>query len=162
MKELKTTKTITEVSGYEAYDGTVFRTANECVLYEESAYSVLRKRLSALAVSVDGSHHDTFSECEIYTDFGCGSDEYEFMVVDIKNADDLKTVNQYYEYMRKASNVKRELLPNDLIPDRYIGKRVMITIGYNFDKSISPEPMTMDELVEKFRNQINNYFYPEK
>lgn len=162
MKEIKRTRTVEEVTGYEAFDGKMFKTKEECENYEGTAYAVLRKRLNSLAVSVDGGIHSTFAECEMFEKYGYGSEEYEYMIVDIKNADDLMTVNQYYEYMKKSYNVKPENLKNDIISDKYIGKRVLINIGYNYDLAYEPDPRTMDELIDQFRKDMNSFFYPEE
>ena len=162
MKEIKRTRTVEEVTGYEAFDGEMFKTKEECNEYENTAYAVIRKRLNALAVSIDGGIHNTFSECEIYESYGYGSEEYEYMIVDIKNEEDLRVVNQYYELVRKTSGCKENLASQLQVPDKYIGKRVMISIGFSYDRSITASPKTMDELVEQFKKDIGNFFYPEK
>ena len=162
MREIKRTKTIEEVTGYEAFDGERFKTKEECEKYENSAYAVIRKRLSSIAVSIDGGIHDTFAECEMFEHFGYGSEEYEYMIVDIKNEDDLRIVNQYYEFVRKDARCKDEVVSGLQVPDRYIGKRVMICIGFSYDRSITASPKSMEELVEQFKNDVSSFFYPDK
>lgn len=157
MREIKTTKTIEEVTGYEAFDGQVFKTKEECEKYERSAIAVIKKRLNSIAVSVD-SYGYTFSECEIFESYGYGSEDYQYMVVDIKNEDDLKAVNQYYELIRKENNYKENDGDCLLVPDRYIGKRTMICIGNEYDMALHPCPKTMEELIENFTKDISNFF----
>lgn len=161
MKEIKRTRTIEEVTGYEAFDGQVFSSKEECKKYEESAIGVIKKRLNSMAVSID-SHGCTFSECEIFENYGYGSEEYQYMVVDIKNEDDLKAVNQYYELVRKETNYKENDGDHLLVPDRYIGKRTMICIGSDYDKALHPCPKTMEELIENFKKDISNFFLTQE
>lgn len=44
MKEIKQSRIIEEVTGYEAFDGTVFKTEEECIKYEGTAEAVITKR----------------------------------------------------------------------------------------------------------------------
>lgn len=152
MKEIKKTRTIEEVTGYEAFDGTEFTTKEECEKYENSAIGVVTKELEKLFID------ERFVECQIYEHFGYGSEEFEYAIVDIKNDDDLRIINQYYELQSKG-NIKSE----SLISRDYIGKRVMITLGYTYDREYTyPNPMTEDKLIELFKKEIGMYFNPTK
>lgn len=162
MREIKVTKTIEEVKGYEAFDGKIFSSEVECKKYESSAYAVIRKQLNEIAISVDGGIHNTFAECEIYENYGYGSEEFEYMIVDIKNEEDLRVVNQYYEFIKAEDGLKEDVVKRLEVPKEYIGKRVMINIGFDYDKSTSARPMTMDELITLFTKDIRSFFYPEK
>ena len=147
MTEIKRTKTIEELVGYEAFDGKTFKTEDECRNYEQSAYGVLRKGLEDLMVG------ESFNETMIFEDFGYGSDEYGLAVIEIKDEDDLFKANHYYEYVFKN---------NKLIGKEYIGKRVLINLGTEWDRAVPPNPRTEDELKECLERAIKTYFYPDK
>ena len=147
MKEIKRTKTIEEVVGYEAFDGKIFKTEEECKTYEKSAYGILRKGLEDLIVG------ESFNETMIFEDFGYGSEEYGLAVIEIKDEADLFKANHYYEYVNNGCK---------LIGKEYIGKRVLVNLGYEWDRAVPPVPRTEDELKECLERAIKTYFYPDK
>lgn len=151
MKEIKRTRTIEEVTGYEAEDGTVFKTEQECITYEETAKAVITKAFKELCVG-DGF----FSECQIWDNFGYGSEEFDLAVIDIKSETDLEIANRYYK-MDKTPD-------DDLISKDFIGKRVLVNIGFCFDsvKSINPNPRTKEMLIEQFTKDMAKFFEPEE
>lgn len=161
MEAIKKVITTEEIVGYKSFDGQEFKEKEECEKYEGSAIAVIKKRLNSMAVSID-SYGCTFSECEIFENYGYGSEEYQYMVVDIKNEDDLKAVNQYYELIRKENNYKENDGDCLLVPDRYIGKRTMICIGSDYDVALHPCPKTMEELIENFTKDISNFFLTQE
>lgn len=144
MKVIEKEKVIKEVVGYEANDGKRFTTEQECKLYEESAYGVIQYEFKKL---IEGG--DTFAECDIFKNQGYGSEEYQMAVVNIKNADDLKIVNQYLQ-MRQ----------NKLLSPDVIGKKVLICVGFEFERiqGINTTPRTEEELIEQFKKDIHCFF----
>ena len=144
MKELKITKTIEEVNGYEAFDGKIFKEKEECEKYEKSAYGVITKEFEQLFVG------ERFCECQIWEEYGYGSEEFEMAVIDIKDEKDLFIANKYFE-----------LTNNNLIDKKYIGKRVLVNLGYDYDRCVCPCPRTVEVLKEQFEKTIMCFFDPQ-
>lgn len=153
MKEIKRTKTIEQLVGYEAFDGKIFKTEDECRNYEQSAYGVLRKGLEDLMVG------ESFNETMLFEDFGYGSEEYGLAVIEIKDEDDLFKVNHYYEFVNEVNGCH---ICHNPIGKEYIGKRVLINLGCEWDRAVPPNPRTEDELKECLERAIKTYFYPDK
>lgn len=151
MEIIKRTRTIEEIDGYKAFDGKWFKDEEECKKYEESAYGVLAKELNALAVN---KKKPRFSECDIFERFGYGSEEFEYTIIDIKTEEDLRVVNQYYELV---SNGKANYIGKE-----YVGKRVMIGLGFEYDRYVHPCPRTMEDLMSDFEKDIKKFFKPEE
>lgn len=144
MKEIKRTRTIEEVTGYEAEDGTWFKTKEECEKYEETAKAVIRRNFKRLMIG------EEFPECHIWERFGYGSEEFNLAIIEIKNEDDLRAVNMLAE-LEKCGSVS---------PD-YIGKRVLVSIGYNGEFDCNLCPRTEEELIDQFKNDIAKFFHPK-
>lgn len=87
MKQIEI-ENVTKVIKYEAIDGTVFSTKEECTRYEESAKCVLFSRYKSLVVK------ETTEEAL----YKAGSDEYNIDVVRINEEKDIDTVMQLYYY----------------------------------------------------------------
>lgn len=147
MKEIKRTRTIEEVTGYEAEDGTVFKTKEECEKYESTAKVVVYKAFKELMV--DGK---PFAECNIWEDFGYGSEEFDLAVIEIKDETDLEIANRYYE-LNGGFNISKD----------FIGKKVLVDIGFCYDKvkEYNPNPRTKEMLIEQFTKDIAKFFEPE-
>lgn len=79
---------ITKVLKYEAVDGTIFSTKEECVRYEESAKCVLFGKYKGLVVK------ETTEEAL----YKAGSDEYKVEIVKINEEKDVDAVMQLYYY----------------------------------------------------------------
>lgn len=147
MKEMKRTRTIEEVTGYEAEDGTVFLTKEECEKYESTAKVAVYKAFKELMVN-----GKEFAECEIWENYGYGSEEFDLAVIEIKNETDLEIANRYYELSGGHS-----------ISKDYIGKKVLVNIGFCYDdrKDCPPNPRTKEMLVEDFTKDVAKFFEPE-
>lgn len=146
MKEIKVTKTIEEVTGYEANDGTWFKTAEECKKYEESAEGVINTQFRQLVVG------DVFTETCIWEDYGFGNDEWEMCVIEIKDVNDLEIANRYYK-----------LHCCNLIDKSYIGQKILVHLGSKYDRcGAHPVPRTKEQLIENFTKTIERYFNPTK
>ena len=149
-KNIKKVQKIEEVITYEAYDGTVFKTEEQCKKYEETARAVIEKAFYSLMI-----HERPFPECGIFEDFGYGSEEFEMAVIDIKDVNDLEIANRYFAF-HQGTNPR-------LIGAEYIGKRVLVNMGYVYDdfKDVNPRPITEKELVEMFTKDVHRYFTTE-
>ena len=120
MREIIKTRTIEEVVGYEAIDGTQFDTREECEKYEKiTARAVIVERFKKLVVNY--IEEATITDCgNGFVGAGCGEDWY-FALVKINNETDLDTLRMYKELTYPASAQK--------IDDSLIGKEVIVTIG---------------------------------
>lgn len=146
MKEIIEEKVVKQTVGYEAIDGRRFASKEECEKYEKSAEHVILSDFNAITVG------EQFAECHIFENYGYGSEEFMMAVVDIRNADCLEIANRYLA-MRK----------NELIKPDAIGKKVLINIGYEYEKEshIPANPKTMDQLVQQFIKDISKYYGEE-
>lgn len=161
MKELTRTREVTEVYGYESIDGTYFKTEEECKKYEETARYAINKAFFDLCVKQDEDRSFNgimFRECSIFENFGYGSEEWMLVVVEMKTLEDLKIVDMY----RKEHLHKTQLnLPKNMLTKDHIGKRVLVGIGQHYEGYDAFYVYgTLDELVEKFKNDVNRYFNP--
>ena len=114
MREQKRVKTIEEVTGYIADDGTFFTTKEECQNYEKSAkvvvYNMVKEKMIAET-----------SEYEIF-DIGCEDHIIEVFLVD--SVETMELLNRYtylYSYTKPEKNY---------ITEEMIGKEIMMTWGY--------------------------------
>ena len=148
MKEIKETKTIEEVTGYEAFDGQVFKEKEECEKYERSAKGVLKKQFMGLVIK-------EMEVCDI-TNYGdvpfteTGEDWYATLVK-IKNAEDLKICNMYWELINPKAEAK---FTNDMI-----GKIIIVSVG-DGDWCYPMGPI--EDCVEKYRKMLMKLTEVEK
>lgn len=153
MKEITVTKTVVEVTGYEASDGTHFNTKEECMKYEQSAEAAVNKMFEDICVKPYGDNNARLSECAIFESFGYGSEDYYYVIADIRSENELKIANMFSEmYCPKYGN---KLNPN------HIGKRVLIAIGNNYDQTFYVRG-TEEEMVEEFKKTMARFFRPEE
>lgn len=153
MKEIKVTRTIEEVTGYEASDGTYFKTKEECEKYEQSAKAAITKMFADICVKPDGGDEWCFRECSIFENFGYGSEEYFYVIADIKSESELKIANMYCDM--HAGKYGRKL------GTEYIGKRVLIAIGSEYDQAFYVRG-TEEEMAEEFKKTMARFFRPEE
>ena len=144
MKEIKTTRTIEEVTAYEADDGTRFKTADECKRYENSAHYAIYNQFLGLAIS------KPFPECTIFENFGYGSDEYNLVIIDIKDEKDLKIANMFAEMQVKECR----------FDSSRIGQRILVAIGNEYSENCYVYG-TQDELIKMFKQDIDKYYNPK-
>lgn len=146
MKEIKRERKIEEVTGYEAFDGKWFKEKEECEKYERSAYGVIAKEFESLFV------RERFAECSIWEEYGYGSEEFEMAIIYIKDANDLHTANKYYELVSNGGC--------KLIGTEYIGKKILVNLGYSYDRYVPPCPRTMEDLMRAFESNLDSFFNP--
>ena len=108
MKKLTREVVTEEITGYEAIDGTWFRTENECREYEESAKFVTYKIIEPYIVGRTDC-------CDLY--LGNGYDGNVIDIIFIENLEILKMLNQY----RVLCNDKVKIIGEDSI-----GKTLLI------------------------------------
>lgn len=141
MKELKREIKTMETYGYEATDGTYFRTKEQCEKYEETCECVIMTAFK--------------KEVKFYIDedtmFETGADDYGYYFIDVteNNIDAInKALVYYYD---KARLVDRE----------YIGKEIMVFVEYANNpegicrKVLSGYWTTMDEKINEIKATVD-------
>lgn len=109
MKAITVEKTVQEITGYEADDGTWFRTKEKCEEYEESALYAAKKAAFECRTNQ--------SNAEFVFGGYCGCYEDEISVYDIKDAKVMHVVNTYLASLDRSNN---------LIPPEMIGHKVCV------------------------------------
>lgn len=137
MKELKRTVTTETTYGYEANDGTVFSSKEECEKYEQSARCVIRQHAKDIL----------FREWDCDSLFGGYHYEDNVKVWFIKDENTLSIVNQYLRSMDPYASL--------VTPD-YIGLRVAVVVGS--DGCYSSVLGTYNEILLDFTNKLNKLF----
>ncbi len=101
---------------YVAADGTEFADKDECKVYENSAYGVLRSRLAKIALKQT-------DECTLFEGAGC--DENESFIVIPKSEAEVTQIQQlaYMKAYNKESQAEKVA----------VGKVLVVTFGYGGD-----------------------------
>ena len=110
---------------YVADDGAVFRTAEECELYENSALFAVSKNLVKL-------NNNSLS---VYDLFGEGYEDNEVEIFDIQTEKDLENLRRYLYLKIKKNNASESTVENcfDKFKDITIGHEVIICWSYDED-----------------------------
>ena len=120
MKPIIETKTVEEVTGYLADDGTWFRSKEECSKYEASALYAAERAAFSRRIS------SAYAEDALRRFCTCLEEVIE--VYDIATADDLQIVNTYLRMLEHSSAT-----PQGLIDPKYIGSKVAVDIWCDRD-----------------------------
>lgn len=99
MKEIKKERTVYDYE-YEACDGSIFKTREECIKYEETAQCVIKKKFNDL---VEGSSGE-------YSLFNCGSDDYIIDFVKPNTQDAVNAIMQMLELYNTNDDRARKLI----------------------------------------------------
>ena len=99
MKEIKKERTVFDCE-YEACDGSVFKTKEECIRYEKTAQCVIRKKFNDLV------EHSS-DECSL---FNCGSDDYIVDFVKPNTQDAANAIMQILELYGANDDRARKLI----------------------------------------------------
>lgn len=137
MKEIKTTRTIEEITGYAAEDGTLFFSKEACIKYEQSAEAAAKKAAWHYFVN-DPISYDLFN-----------TDEEGLLVFDCPNADAYTIIRHWAE----AAGVWDA---KNFTPD-YIGKRVAFFQSFG-DISFNKHLATKDAMIALYMKEIEAMF----
>ena len=149
MEVKKITKTVEEVVGYVAYDGTEFKDRDECCKYEGTAKAIIHKRFKELVVR-DIVGIDLADEGSAYV--CAGIDEcWHYALVRIKDENDLKAAQMYKELEQKSAI--RDFTTND------IGCDLIVGIGENYDYCWIYG--TFEECIDNFRKAMSKFYKTE-
>ena len=99
MKEIKKERTVFDCE-YEACDGSIFKTKEECIRYEKTAQCVIRKKFNDLV------EHSS-DECSL---FNCGSDDYIIDFVKPNTQDAANVIMQMLELYSANDDRARKLI----------------------------------------------------
>lgn len=143
MKELKRTITREETYGFEATDGTVFNSKEECIKYEQSALHAAKA--AAWHYLVDERWNDDLF-----------NNDYEHLI--IFDCPDAKA----YEVIRHWAEADRHVYDaHNFTPD-YIGKRVAFFSGYDDEVYFNPYFATKEALMALYTKIIDSMFADKK
>lgn len=117
MKEIKKERTVFDCE-YEAYDGSIFKTKEECIKYEETAKCVIRKKFNDLV------EHSS-DECSL---FNCGSDDYIIDFIKPNTQDAANAIMQMLELYNANDDRARKLIKEAQENSDYL------LIGHNYDE----------------------------
>jgi hypothetical protein len=113
MKRVETKREYTEVN-YEAVDGTIFQSQDECAMYEKSAKCAIKKHLADSAL-----YHGDVDAVGGITN--CPDNSIQVLVP--KTDDDIIRINQYLSLMDEGCQLSKDA----------IGKVVLLTTAYDDD-----------------------------
>lgn len=125
MKEIKQTYQVTK---YQAEDGTIFDTKEECKKYDESAKCVLLGKYNDLVIRQ--------TNCDsLCSSFG-GSDDYGVDIVKVNTKEDVDLILQlayfYRPYLHKEDYREREIEVTKLVNSALISDSHILFIGRSF------------------------------
>ena len=116
MKEQKITRTIEEVNGYIADDGTWFKNKEQCLEYEASAKMVVYNMVKEKMIG----------KTDIQNLFGEGDPDSDVEIFLVDSMNTLELLNRYvylYTYDKKENLVSTDM----------IGKKIIICWSYDKD-----------------------------
>ena len=149
MKAITVTKTIEEVQGYEASDGTFFTSKEECEKYEKTAKAVISARFKKLIVrdrpmfKVTGDGSIPFTEC---------GEECTVGVVRLNSSEDVMAAQMY---MKTTGYGGRDF------DESMIGKDILCFLGCCGDEYCVVYG-TVDECVERYRKGLESLLKDEE
>lgn len=133
MKKITETKTIEEVVGYMAFDGTTFKDSEECKTYENSAEGIIKARAKQYLIG----------ETTVYGLMDEGSDENS---VEIYTVPDEKAANAIAQLINYMTN-------EPIVLDTEIGKEIILR--WTFDKDYVCIN-TLDEIIEMMKHNYKS------
>ncbi len=142
MRENKITRTIEEVNGYIADDGTWFRTKEECQKYEESAKMVLFNMVKDKLVGKTNIYHLLEEGCE-----DCDAEIYS-----VDSMKTLELLNRYFSLSTFHS--QKNVVSTDMI-----GKNIIIF--WDYDRDVCWSRGTIDDLLNEIRNRYEKVINKE-
>ena len=121
MKEIKKTRTIEEVVGYEAIDGTVFTNREECEKYEKlTAEEAIKNNFRKLIIGMEEEYKFCNPEGKMsFLGAGCG-EGFGFALVKIQNENDFNVCNAYCKLVSPST-------PYQFTKDM-IGKEILVNV----------------------------------
>lgn len=127
MREIMTIRTIEEVVGYEAFDGTKFESKDECEKYEKlTAEGAIKEKFKKLFVGMIEESEMIWGGKKVFVGGGCG-DGNGYALVRIKNENDLNICKAFYKITKDKS-------PREFTEDM-IGKEIIVCVTDEYYES---------------------------
>lgn len=135
IKELKETKTIEEVVGFQASDGTVFSSRDEANKYESTCKCVIMAPYKKLVVN-------TISEFDFYNQ-NAGCEDFYYDILIPKTDKDIDVINKALKFAYSGSKV---------LDETYIGKTVLVYRDY--DDALTGGCQTLEEVLDGIKSGV--------
>lgn len=141
MKEIKRTRTIEEVTGYEAEDGAWFYSKEECEKYEQSALFVLTKAVQEFRIML--TDEDGL--------FGVGNCDVDIEIFDVPTEKEYELICRYIKL--RGSDPKPKLPSTE-----FIGKQMVVWWDYdNYDAICLDFDSYLEQRRLIFKKWVNDY-----
>jgi hypothetical protein len=155
MKEIKQTYQVTK---YQAEDGTIFDTKEECKKYDESAKCVLFGKYNDLVIRQTDCYH-------LCDPFG-GSEDYSVDVVKVNTKDDVDLILQlvyfYRPYLHKEDHREREVEVIKVVNSALNSDSHILFIGRGYpgdeDFSVLVTKETIMDTIEQYCKEDEQIF----
>ena len=138
VNEVKVTKEVVVRTEYIAEDGKIFGNREECEKYEKTCQCVV---MADYKKTVKGR----ISEYDLYNE--CGSEEYYFDIVEVKNEQDREVVNKALILAYKSAKPIEEY-------GTYL-------IGLDYDENISGYHTTIEEILKRIKEAYDKALEPK-
>lgn len=144
MKEIK--QMIEKVTGYEAFDGTVFKTEVECVKYEGTAEAVITKRFFSHIVKGNKNYGvvDPWSTIILH-----GYEEDVDVLYDMKDDEAVKDFEMYAQ-LKEYYNADQDI-------DKYKGEIILVSLYIGGEERCLING-TEKEILEDFTKFVKKIF----
>lgn len=136
MKEIKETRTIEEVKGYEANDGTFFSNKEECEKYEKTAKAVIYNKVKPYRIA-ETTEYDFF----LYR----GCDDVTVEIFNIETEKVFDDVCMYIKFHERVNYSGEITLPK---AEDFVGKNMIVSWNYDEDWC---DIETIDTIIDKQR-----------
>lgn len=136
------TKTVEQITGYRATDGTEFKEKEECVKYEQTCKCVI---MSAYQKLVKG----TISEYDLIGFTGC--DDFYYDIVKPENADELEILNKALKFNYSGSSLTDSSL---------IGK--VLLVGKDYEDCLTGWTGDLSRLIDEINENVNKVLTKEE
>lgn len=136
MKEQKITRTIEEVNGYIADDGTWFKNQGECIAYEESAKMV----------AFNMAKEKLIAKTNIYSLVNEGDEDCDVEIYNVDSVNTVELLNRYiylYTYNKVANLISTDM----------IGKKIIIC--WNYDKDCCWCKGSIEDLINEIKKNYD-------
>ena len=146
MKKITKTKTIEEVIGYEAYDGTHFEVREECEKYEKTAKAVIEMRIKPYKLGET-------SEWNFFCYRGCDDS-----TVEVYSIPDEEAFDALCMYLK---NNETEWSGTITVPEKenFIGNNMILSWNYDHDYC---DIYTIDDILNEIRNSYEKVIKPKE
>ena len=142
MKELTKEVVTKEITGYEASDGKIFHSKEECEKYERTAECVIKTAFEKLVIAQN-------SEYSLFEGYGSGSEEWRIVLIHINNAEELKTANMYSQIANH----------DNCFNENHIGKNLIVGVGDGYDTYCWLYG-TIEEIAARFKADMERRLKP--